>query len=362
MPVSLFDTQTPLHPLRQTVLERIQTVVQEGRFILGKEVEAFERELASYLGVNHVVGVANGTDALAICLRALGVTRDDDVVVPAFTFYATAEAVAAIGARPVFCDVDLATRNVTVETVEAALTPATKAIIAVDLFGAPAPVPALRSLGLPVVEDAAQAVGASLDGARAGALGDIAALSFFPSKNLGCFGDGGALATDDAAAAERARALRFHGSRDKQTFASVGYNSRLDALQAAILRVLLPELDGWAAARRRVGEQYAAAGLSEHLELPHVEPGAQPAWHLYVARHRHADALIAKLAERGIEARGYYRQPLHHQPAMAPYVASDRRLIATEELAATNLALPMSPAFGSQQVREVAQAVAAALS
>jgi dTDP-4-amino-4,6-dideoxygalactose transaminase len=178
MTVPLFDTRTPLRPLRATIDARLHAVVERGLFILGPEVTAFEEEFASYLGVRHVVGVANGTDAITIALRALGVRPGDEVIVPAFTFYATAEAVATAGAVPVFCDIDPATRNVTPETVSAVMTPRVRAIVAVDLFGAPAPVPALRALGLPVLEDAAQAAGAMLGGLKAGALGDVATFSF----------------------------------------------------------------------------------------------------------------------------------------------------------------------------------------
>jgi UDP-N-acetyl-3-dehydro-alpha-D-glucosamine 3-aminotranferase len=361
MPVPLFDNETPLEPLRDVVLGRIGEVVRGGRFILGPEVEAFERELAAYLGVSHVVGVANGTDALAIALRALGISPGDEVVVPSFTFYATAEAVASIGARPVFCDVDFDTRNLTADTVRAALTPSTRAVIAVDLFGSPAAVESIRELGVPVVEDAAQAVGASLAGRRAGALGDIATLSFYPSKNLGCFGDGGAIATDDPELAERARALRFHGSRDKRTFEYVGYNSRLDELQAAVLRVLLAELERWCEGRRHAAARYEAAGLASLAGLPVVVAGATPAWHLYVVTHPRADALIGSLGERGIGARGYYRVPQHRQPAMAPFGIAGLALPVTDELARTNLALPMSPMLGEQQVGEVVDAVRAAM-
>jgi dTDP-4-amino-4,6-dideoxygalactose transaminase len=270
MPVPLFDTATPLAPLRAAILDRIAAVVADGRFILGPEVAAFERDFASHLGVRHVVGVANGTDAITIALRALGVRPGDDVVVPSFTFYASAEAIAGAGARPVFCDVDPHTRNVTVDTVRAALTARTTAILAVDLFGLPAPVPELAALGVPVLEDAAQAAGAWLGERRAGALGATATFSFYPSKNLGAFGDAGAIATDDDGVAELARALRFHGSRDKQTFEHVGYNSRLDELQAAILRVLLPELDRWCDGRRAGARAYEEAGLGEHVTLPSV--------------------------------------------------------------------------------------------
>lgn len=360
--IPLFDTETPLISLRAEIMARIGEVVRRGVYILGPEVEAFERELAAYLGVAHVVGVANGTDALTIALRALGVRPGDDVVLPAFTFYATAEAVVAAGARPVFCDVDAGTRNVTPDTVGAALTASTTAIIAVDLFGCPAPIPQLQALGLPVLEDAAQAAGASLDGRRAGALGDAATLSFYPSKNLGCFGDGGAVMSDQDEVAEMARALRFHGSRDrgKRTFEYVGYNSRLDELQAAVLRVSLAQLDGWCAGRRRAADAYAAAGLERHVGVPSVPTGAQPAWHLYVVTHPRSDALISGLHARGVQARGYYRLPLHRQPAMAPFVTGARALPVTDELARTNIAIPISPVLEAAQVEEVVGAIAAA--
>jgi dTDP-4-amino-4,6-dideoxygalactose transaminase len=362
MSVPLFDTGTTLAPLQAAIQARVAEVIDRGVYILGPEVAAFERELAEYLGVRHVVGVANGTDAITIAARALGVLPGDEVVVPSFTFYATAEAIATAGATPVFCDVDPWTRNVTPDTVRAVLSPRTKAILAVDLFGSPAPVPELRGLGLPVIEDAAQAAGASLAGKRAGALGDVATFSFYPSKNLGCMGDGGAVATDDDAVAELARTLRFHGSRDKQTFEQVGYNSRLDELQAAILRVLLPELDRWSAGRRAAASAYLRAGLTEHVAAPLVPDGAEPAWHLYVVTHPRADELIAGLSDRGVQARGYYRTPIHRQPAMASSLGARAELPATEELARTNLALPMSPVLGEREAREVVAAIAAALS
>lgn len=362
MTIPLFDTETPLAPLHGAIRDRVTAVIESGRYILGPEVEAFERDLAAHLGVRHTVGVANGTDAITIALRALGVQPGDDVVVPSFTFYATAEAVVSAGARPVFCDVELATRNVTLETVRAALTPRTAAVIAVDLFGCPAPLPELRGLGVPLLEDAAQALGASLGGRRAGALADVATISFYPSKNLACLGDGGAIATDDDEIAELARALRFHGSRDKKTFQYVGYNSRLDEVQAAILRVLLPELDGWCAGRGAAAFAYEAAGLGQYVELPSAPREAEPAWHLYVVTHPGADELIDKLSERGVQSRGYYRVPVHRQPAMAPYASDAVSLPTTDELARNNLALPMSPVLGPEQAREVVAAIAASLS
>jgi dTDP-4-amino-4,6-dideoxygalactose transaminase len=360
MSVALFDTATPMLALREQIRARIDAVLERGVYILGPEVEAFERELADYIGVRHVIGVANGTDAITIGLRALDVGPDDEVVVPAFTFYASAEAIVNAGARPVFCDVDADTRNVTPDTVRAVLTPRTRAVLSVDLFGLPAPSPALRELGLPVLEDAAQAVGASLDGRRAGSLGDVATFSFYPSKNLGCFGDGGAIATDDDRIAELARALRFHGSRDKQTFEYVGYNSRLDELQAAILRVVLPELDGWCDGRRAAARAYSEVGIDRYVTAPFEPPGAEAAWHLYVATHSRADEVIAGLREHGVGARGYYRTPLHRQVAMAPYApARADALPVTDERARTNLALPMSPTLDVERVREVVAALAA---
>ncbi|MGN6167662.1 MAG: DegT/DnrJ/EryC1/StrS family aminotransferase [Solirubrobacteraceae bacterium] len=355
MRIPLFQLEAWQAPNYPEVRARLAEVVERGRFILGPEVQAFEREFAAYLGVPHVIGVANGTDAITIALRALGIAPGDEVVVPSFTFYASVEAVIAAGARPAFCDVDLDTRNVTVESVRAALTPQTKAILAVDLFGCPAP--DLHELGLPVLEDAAQAAGASVDGRRAGALGDVATFSFYPSKNLPCFGDGGAIATADDEVAQRARTLRFHGSRDKETFVAVGYNSRLDELQASVLRVLLPHLEDWNERRRSVAGTYEAAGLARHVRLPAPPAGATPAWHLYVVAHTRADAMIGELRELGIEARGYYRTPSHRQPALEPYVSCGLSLPATEELARTNMALPMGPTLGRSEVEAVVAGV-----
>jgi dTDP-4-amino-4,6-dideoxygalactose transaminase len=333
--------------------------MESNRFILGPEVEAFEEELARYLGVRHVVGVANGTDAITIALRALGVGEGDDVVVPSFTFYASAEAIPPAGARPVFCDVDPETFCVTAETVRAALTARTKAVLAVDLFGNVAPMRELEELGVPVIEDAAQAAGATLGGRRAGSLGQAATFSFFPSKNLGCFGDGGAIATDDDELADRARMLRFHGSRDKVTYEQVGYNSRLDELQAAILRVLLPELDGWCDGRRAAARHYEEAGLGELVALPSPVAGADPAWHLYVIRHPAAEQLEPALERVGIGARGYYRTPVHRQPAMRPWAAG-AELPVTDELAQTHLAIPISPVLSRMQAIEVVSAIRSA--
>jgi dTDP-3-amino-3,4,6-trideoxy-alpha-D-glucose transaminase len=356
MPIPLLDPLTALAPLRDSLRAAIDSVLDSGTYILGPEVAAFERELAAYLGCRHAAGVANGTEAITIALRALGVGPGDDVVVPSFTYYASAEAIPPTGARPVFCDIDPATFCVTPDTVRAALTPRTKAVIAVHLFGNVAPVREIEELGVPVLEDAAQAAGSVGRDGRPGALGSIATFSFYPSKNLGAFGDGGAVTTDDPAFDDAVRVLRFHGSEDKVTYTEVGYNSRLDELQAAILRVQLPELEGWAEARRRVGDWYAEAGLGELATLPAPTDGARPAWHLYVIRHLRADALERALAAAGIGAKGYYRVPVHRQPAMAS-IAADAELPATEEAAATHLAIPMSPTLTREQVGEVVAAI-----
>src|SRR5947207_7098863 len=273
MGVPLFASSLERH--HGALAERMAAVVRSGRYVLGPEVKGFEHELAEYLGVSHAIGVANGTDALTIALRATGVQPGDHVVLPSFTFYATPESVVAAGAVPVFCDIDPATFCVTRQTVERAVTERTRAIVPVHLFGNVAPVDDLRELGIPIVEDAAQAIGASVAGRRAGALGDAATFSFFPSKNLPCLGDGGAVVTDSDDVADRARRLRFHGSADKETFDEVGYNSRLDELQAAALRVLLPELDGWTEARRAAAAAYEREGLARvpGLKLPQPVAG-----------------------------------------------------------------------------------------
>jgi dTDP-4-amino-4,6-dideoxygalactose transaminase len=358
--IPLFDTADQLQEIRPEVDEAILRVVDSGRFILGPEVAAFEEEFARYLGVPNVVGVANGTDAITIALACLGVGPGDDVVVPSFTFYASAEVIPHSGARPVFCDIDPETFCVTRETVERALTPATKAVIAVHLFGRVAPVDELRDLlaprGVALIEDTAQAVGARFGERRAGSFGDLATFSFFPSKNLFCLGDGGALATADDKLAETARLLRFHGSTDKSTYERVGWNSRLDALQAAVLRINLARLDDRNERRRALAAAYEQAGLGEVVSLPQPRPGEEPVHHLYVTRAQDPDAAAARLQQAGIAARSYYREPVHAQAAMAPWPPSVD-LPGTTLASATNLALPMGPTLGP----ETAQAVVGAL-
>jgi dTDP-3-amino-3,4,6-trideoxy-alpha-D-glucose transaminase len=310
----------------------------------------------------------------------MGVGPGDEVVVPSFSFYASAEAIPPTGAVPVFCDIDPSTYCVTADTVRAALTPRTRAVVAVHLFGNVAPVAEIEALGVPVLEDAAQAAGSRISAGephvgaggplggpgaspelpaaatRPGALGTAATFSFFPSKNLGCFGDGGAITTSDPAIAERARTLRFHGSHDKVTYEQVGYNSRLDELQAAILRVQLPHLGAWADGRRAVGYHYEQAGLGELVTLPVPVAGTEPAWHLYVIAHPSPERLQAALAAAGIGHKAYYRTPIHRQLAMRAWGAGVE-LPATEHAARTHLAIPLSPVLTQAQVEEVVAAV-----
>jgi dTDP-3-amino-3,4,6-trideoxy-alpha-D-glucose transaminase len=359
MAVALFDTSAPLHGLRAELRAAIERVLDSERYILGPEVSAFEQEFAAYCGAGHAVGVANGTDAITIALRAMGVGPGDEVVVPSFTFYASAEAIPPTGATPVFCDIDPATYCINAETVRAVLTPRTRVVIAVHLFGNVAPIAEIEALGVPVLEDAAQAAGSTSGEARPGALGTAATFSFFPSKNLGCFGDGGMITTSDERIAEQARILRFHGSRDKVDYEQLGYNSRLDELQAAILRVQLPHLDGWADGRRRAGRHYEEAGLGELVTLPRPTAEAAPAWHLYVVGDPEVERLESALAAAGIGHKPYYRTPVHRQAPMREWAAGVE-LPATEQAARRHLAIPMSPVLTREQADQVVAAVRAA--
>ncbi|MFL5969044.1 MAG: DegT/DnrJ/EryC1/StrS family aminotransferase [Gaiellaceae bacterium] len=334
-PIPLVDVKAQYEPLLPRIREAIDGVLESGEFILGPNVAAFERDAANYLSVREAVGVANGTDALVLVLDALGVGVGDEVICPAFTFYATAEAIARRGATPVFADVDGSTMNLDPEDVAARITERTRAIIAVHLFGRPAPVAELVQLGVPVIEDAAQAFG-SPEIARSGI---ASTFSFYPTKNLFALGDGGLVSTDDPGLAERVRMLRFHGSRDKVDFELLGYNSRLDELQAAVLRIFLQELDGWVAARREAAARYSDLGLGAVCELPEDEPGH--AYHLFVCRSPERERIRAALNEAGIGSAVYYTTPLHLQPALAYLEYSSGSLPVTEQLARENFSVPL---------------------
>jgi dTDP-3-amino-3,4,6-trideoxy-alpha-D-glucose transaminase len=354
-PIPLVDVKAQYDPLLPRIREAIDGVLASGEFILGPNVAAFEREAAAYLGVRQAVGVANGTDALVLVMDALGIGAGDEVICPAFTFYATAEAIARRGATPVFADVDAPTLNLDPDDVAARITEHTKAVLAVHLFGRPAPVAELTELGVPVIEDAAQAFG-SPDVARTGI---ASTFSFYPTKNLFCLGDGGLVSTDDEELAERIRMLRFHGSRDKVDFELLGYNSRLDELQAAVLRVFLVELDNWVALRREAAARYAELGLGSVCELPEDEAGH--VYHLFVCRSPERDRIRTALKDAGIGTATYYATPLHLQPALA-YLGYDKgSLPVTEQLARENFSVPLWAGIDPEdQERVVSVARAAA--
>jgi len=378
-PVPQLDLSRQYEALQHELTAAMNKVLAEQRFILGPEVGLFERELAAYCGAAHAVACASGSDALILALMELGLKPGDAVACPTYTFFATAGAIARLGLRIVFTDVDAATYNMTPETLDRALhgRPGVKAVIPVHLFGqvcAPELDDAIRSRGAAIVHDAAQAIG-SIDarGRRIGS-SDLACLSFFPSKNLGCFGDGGALATGDAAQAEHLRRLRAHGAAQKYFHDEVGMNSRLDTLQAAVLRVKLPHLDAWNAARARVAAQYdalftnagatdsrtpvAAGGLA--LRTPFQTPApARHVWNQYVVRvpADKRDALKAHLGVRGIGSNVYYPKPLHMQPCFAEHGYRAGDLWASEAASQETLALPIFPELTSAEVDHVASEV-----
>jgi dTDP-4-amino-4,6-dideoxygalactose transaminase len=359
--ISLFASKPVLEPLLDEIAARQRAVLDSGRFILGPEVEAFETEFAAAVGREHCVGVANGTDAITIALRAMGVGTGDEVIVPAFTFFATPEAVVNAGATPVFCDIDPVTDCMTAEQVEPLITDRTRAIVPVHIFGNVAPMSELMALAeqrdMRVLGDAAQAVGALLDGRPAAAYGDAATFSFYPSKNLGAFGDAGAIVTDSEEIADAARRLRFHGTLEKGFHHDVGFNSRLDEMQAAGLRVVLPHMVEWNSLRRAAADAYREAGLGELVELPPETEGAESAYHLYAVRLPDRDRLRDELTERGVGSRPYYDVPMHKQPAMRPWVDEGLSLPNAERLGATNLALPMGPALTAEDAQQVVAAV-----
>jgi dTDP-4-amino-4,6-dideoxygalactose transaminase len=345
--IPLVDVKAQYERLIPDIQERMQEVLDSGTFILGPNVKDFEREAAEHLGVPRTVGVANGTDALVLALDAMGIGPGDEVICPSFTFYATAEAIARRGATPVFADIDPATLNLDPEDVAARVTDRTRALMPVHLFGRVMPLAGLAELGLPILEDAAQAFGAE-GVARVGALSTF---SFFPTKNLFALGDGGLIAANDEELADRITLLRFHGSRDKKDFEAVGYNSRLDELQAAVLRLFLGELDGWNQARRDAAARYERLGLGELCELPVDEPGH--VYHMYVVRSPERDRLREALAAAEIGHASYYVTPLHLQPALRYLGWKEGSLPETERAARENLALPMWAGIPPETQEEV---------
>jgi dTDP-4-amino-4,6-dideoxygalactose transaminase len=366
-PVKAPDLIPPADPRAGVIARRdeidaaIRRTLEGGHYILGPEVEAFEREFADYLGVAHVVGVGSGTDALVLALRAAGVAAGDEVITVSHTAVATVAAIELAGAIPVLVDIESGTMTIDPAAVERAITPRTRALLPVHLYGHPAAILALRTIAqrhrLRLIEDCAQSHGATLGGIRTGALGDAAAFSFYPTKNLGALGDGGAVATADAGVAEAARCLREYGWRERYVSEVAGVNSRLDELQAAVLRVKLRHLEEDNARRVALAGIYRDELAGTALTLPVVREGCTHVYHQYAIRHRDRDALRAALRARGVGSLIHYPVPVHLQPAYRGRLRLPAPLEHSERTAATVLSLPMFPELGAERARRAAAMV-----
>lgn len=366
MNVPLLDLVAQYQAIKEEVLPALMRVVERQHFILGEEVGALEQAIAALSGTRFGIGCASGTDALLLPLRALDLRPGDEVITPSFTFFATAGTIHNAGGTPVFVDIDAATFNLSPAAVEAAITPRTRAIVVVHLFGQMAPMEAILAIarrhGLPIIEDAAQAIGArrQIDGAWrvAGSLGQVGAFSFFPSKNLGGWGDGGMMVTQDEALADRLRRLRTHGGAKQYHHEEVGFNSRLDTLQAAVLLAKLPHLASWSAARREKAARYTEA-FAGHPAVcpPRVDPANEHIFHQYTIRVERRDALVAHLKARGIGCAVYYPLALHLQPCFAHLGYGRGSLPATEAAMAAVLSIPIYPELTAAQQDAVVGAV-----
>ncbi len=362
MTVPFLDLRKAYEELQPEVDAALRRVMESGWYVLGPEVEAFEAEFSDFCGAKHCIGVGNGLDALKLVLQAMGVGEGDEVIVPAFTFIATWLAVSAVGAKPVGVDCRLDNANIDVEKIEAAVTPRTRAIIPVHLYGHPADMDAIREIadrhGLKVIEDAAQAHGAAYRGKRAGNLADAAAFSFYPAKNLGAFGDGGAVVTDDPDIAARILKLRNYGSTEKYSHELCGSNSRLDELQSAVLRVKLRHLPEWNARREKVAASYLEELANiDGLDLLKPSGQVQPSWHLFVIRHLDRDGLRERLLHRHVETGIHY--PVSPR-ASGAYVNDSNcadSYPVTEQLSRTVLSLPIGPHITEKDVGNVISAV-----
>lgn len=359
--IPFLDLKTIHCELQAEIVAAWQRILEDGAFVGGPEVEGFEREFAAYVGARHCVGVSNGTDALLFALLALGLRPGDQVITASHTFIGTSEPIGHAGGKPVFVDVDAATGTLDPALVEAAITPRTRFLLPVHLYGQPADMGPLLDIArrhdLKLVEDACQAHGAEYRGRRAGSLGHAAGFSFYPGKNLGACGEGGAVTTDDAAVAARVRQLRDHGQVRKYHHEIEGYNGRLDALQAAALRIKLRHLDGWNEQRRRAAATYAELLVGSPFELPTEAPGRKHVYHLYVVRHPERERVQAALTAAGIGTGLHYPVPLHLQP---PYRSSSLPLGSlprSEHWASAGLSLPMYPNIDQGQQARVAEAL-----
>ncbi len=366
MPIPLLDLKAQYTTIREEIRAAVERVVESQQFILGPEVEACEREIAAYAACQYGIGVSSGTDALLVALMALDIQPGDEVITSPYTFFSSVGSIARLGARPVFVDIDPLTYNLDPAQLEAVITPRTRAIIPVHLFGQMADMDPILEIAarqhLVLIEDAAQAIGAEYQGKRAGSLGQCGCLSFFPSKNLGGYGDGGMVITNDAALARRVRQLRSHGEQSRYEHTRVGGNFRLDALQAAVLRVKLRHVETWTAARQRNAATYrrlfAAHGL-DALSLPVEAPQRRHVYHQFVVQSPRRDALLATLRRQSIGAAIYYPTPLHLQPCFAALRYQRGAFPHSEYAAQHSLALPIYPELTPAMQEEVVQALAA---
>jgi dTDP-4-amino-4,6-dideoxygalactose transaminase len=366
MPVPLLDLQAQYAPLRDEVLAAIARVCDSQRFIMGPEIDALERELAALLGIRHAIAVSSGTDALLLALMTLDVKAGDEVVTTPFSFFATAGCVVRVGARPVLVDIDPRTFNIDPELAAAAITPRTKAIMPVHLFGAAAEmdpiVAAADRAGIPVIEDAAQAIGATYKSRPLGGIGALGCFSFFPSKNLGAFGDAGLVTTNDDALAEKARLLRTHGMKPKYYHHLIGGNFRMDALQAAVLRVKAPHLDGWTEGRRRNAARYRTlfkdAGLDDAITVPADPADRRHIYNQFVIRTPDRDGLKRHLDQQGIGNEIYYPVPFHLQPCFADLGYRRGAFPHAERAADDSLAIPVYGELTEAQQRTVVSTIA----
>ncbi|MEK3883093.1 DegT/DnrJ/EryC1/StrS family aminotransferase [Paenibacillus sp. PL2-23] len=351
--IPLIDLRAQYKELKKEIDAAMRRVLDSGVYIGGPEVELLEKEIAALTGARFAISVANGTDALTLALEAAGIGAGDEVITTAFTFFATAEAIVRVGAIPVYADIDTATFNLNPDDVEAKVTPRTKALLPVHIFGQPADMDALQSIAerhnLLIIEDACQAIGAAFKGRPVGAIGDIGCISFFPTKNLGGYGDGGIVVTNNEAIADRIRLLCHHGSRRKYFHEEVGYNSRLDPLQAAALRVKLGKLHEWNERRREAAAYYRQGLDGLPLELPADPHDSRHVYHLFVALTKDRDRLAVQLKRHGISTGHYYPCPLHLQQAMRAFGMKRGDLPVTERICDLSFALPMSPHLTREQ-------------
>ncbi len=359
--VPLLDLKTQYQTLREEILATIDAVLSSGTYVLGPRVKIFEEQIAEYCGVKHAIGVASGTDALLLALMALGVGRDDEVVLPTYTFFATAGVVHRLGARPVFVDIDPRTYNLDPAGLEAALSPRTKAVIPVHLFGQCAVMGPITDFcdgrGIPVIEDAAQALGAAYRSVKAGALGRFGCFSFYPTKNLGGYGDGGMITTDSDDLADLLRRLRVHGARPKYIHALVGVNSRLDAIQAAVLGVKLRHLDEWAAGRRAHAAFYRERFRDTPVETPIEESECHHVYNQFVIRVPNRDAVMERLKAAGIGTEVYYPLPMHLQECFRYLGHGDGDLPHSEKASRESLSIPVYPEMTDGMLETVADTI-----